>query len=108
MSRFTEGCIILAFMLSATPLGLAQQLDVSVRITIRVYNYANASGAILGRAEREASRIFQKAGIETVWLDCLSSPIEEDALPPCQRPFTPTDLILRILAERGSTRREFR
>jgi hypothetical protein len=85
-----------------------QQPERSLKITLRVYNYAEASSATLAGAERTASRILHSAGIETVWLDCLSSSAEEHMERPCQKPVTPTDLVLRILAERGSTRREFR
>jgi hypothetical protein len=105
MSRFTV--LVLGLILPAGALGLAQQPQPSLKITLGVYNYAKASGATLRGAERAASRIFQKAGIETVWLDCLGSSTKEHTLAPCQTPFTPTDLVLRILAERGSSRKEF-
>ena len=41
-----------------------------VRISIRVYNYAQASHAILGEAKRETGRILGAAGLPIVWLDC--------------------------------------
>ena len=43
--------------------------DLTVRVL--VYNYARVSNRVLGPAEREASRIFAAAGVDTRWVDCL-------------------------------------
>jgi hypothetical protein len=107
MSGIAGACFVFSLVLSAACPGLAHQLDLNLKITLRVYNYAKASGVILEQAKREANRIFQVAGIETVWLDCLSHPTGEHPSTPCQKPVTAMDLVLRILAEHGSTRREF-
>ena len=42
-------------------------------LTIRVYNYANASVGRLRGAQSEAARILGDAGVRTVWLDCPTS-----------------------------------
>jgi len=39
-------------------------------ITISVRDYANVSTEILTKAEEEAHLVFQKAGIQTTWLNC--------------------------------------
>src|SRR5215467_6299922 len=43
----------------------------SAILTVRVYNYARVSPAVLVSAEREANRILNKSGSPIVWLDCL-------------------------------------
>ena len=42
-------------------------------LTIQVFNYAKVSPGKLRSAEGEAGRIIGEAGVETVWLDCLTS-----------------------------------
>jgi hypothetical protein len=66
-------------------------------ITVRVYDYTQASPPILDRAEREAGRIFGEAGLRIIWLDC--SPEHATAVPhdPCQKAIEDEDVRLRIL-----------
>ncbi|MGA7929053.1 MAG: hypothetical protein WCA20_24020 [Candidatus Sulfotelmatobacter sp.] len=44
------------------------------RVTISVYNYAYVSTELLQAAEDEALRIFQQAGVQTFWVNCLPRP----------------------------------
>lgn len=39
-------------------------------LTIRVFNYSQASRAAIIAAEREASRILAAVGVHAVWLQC--------------------------------------
>ena len=40
-------------------------------VHISVFNYAPISGEMVEKAEREASRVLQDAGVETIWQNCL-------------------------------------
>jgi hypothetical protein len=40
------------------------------QVTISVYNHADISTQFLVKAEEEARRIFRRAGLTTVWLNC--------------------------------------
>jgi hypothetical protein len=71
--------------------------DGSPRITVRVYNYAGVSRATLAGAEKEASRIFREAGIETSWQDCPTSHAEEEAFPGCAQVLGPAGVDVRII-----------
>jgi hypothetical protein len=71
-----------------------QQLE--LKIEVLVYNYAGVPSEPLARAEREAGRIYDHAGIQTEWLDCPLTPQEAAAYPACQLPASPTRLALRI------------
>jgi hypothetical protein len=66
------------------------------KITLRVYNYARVPAPILVSTEPVATKIFRQAGIETEWLDCRLSRAEPRT-PACERPLTPSDLILKLL-----------
>jgi hypothetical protein len=82
-------------------LGLAGTLqarprELELKIQVLVYNYAGIPQEPLARAEREAGRIYDHAGIQTEWLDCPLTPNEAAAYPACQLPASPTRLALRI------------
>src|SRR5579863_1622250 len=64
----------------------------AVTVSVRVYNYAKVSRRVVGSAEREASRIFTAAGIETTWLDCLTSQAQVQSGPATAQRFTAADL----------------
>ena len=65
-------------------------------IILRVYNYARVPALTLSTAERETKRIFRKTGVETAWIECRVS-TAEPRTPACERPFTSSDLFLRLL-----------
>ena len=54
---------------------------------------------MLSGAEREAGRILGKAGLQTVWLDCLAGHSTADPQDPCGEPLEATDIALRVLSE---------
>jgi len=70
----------------------------SSKITVFVYNYAVVSGEALARTEAEASRIYERAGIEIEWLECPLGPKAAEQFPACQVPPGPARLALRILS----------
>src|SRR6266700_2931454 len=84
----------------------ARVADPSPTIRVRVNNYAQASPAIIARAEREAGRVLGEAGLRMVWLDC---PMEHYGgvhvqQNPCLEPLEATDIVLRVLPERAQNK----
>lgn len=66
-------------------------------ITISVHNYADVSTHTLAKAEAEARRIFQQAGVQTNWLDC-SPKLEREKIEPANCSLVDsTHLVLKIL-----------
>ena len=70
-----------------------------LRLTVRVYNYAQASRVQMKHAEEEAGRILRRAGVETNWLDCPLDAAAVETHPACQEDLGPTGLVLRILPQ---------
>ena len=67
-------------------------------VMIRVYNYSQASPRVLTRAEREAGRILDAAGLRTVWLQCPVGPSTVTPKGLCEKELEATDVRLRVLA----------
>jgi hypothetical protein len=90
--------VVLALSLStiAVP-GLANDVPAKPHVTINVYNEAGVSEQVLAQAEKEATRIFHKAGVENVWVECRLWKSDPDRSSGCQPPRGPTLLALRIV-----------
>ena len=71
----------------------------TLTITLRIYNYARVAPAALTEAENVASVILRKAGIESAWIDCPLSEADLAGYPACQRPPTPSQFVLRLVAQ---------
>jgi hypothetical protein len=69
----------------------------SPRLCIRVYNVAEVPPATLRRAIKEADRVFQQAGIEVGWAECLSDNKNAAKTQGCEQPTGPLMLSVRIL-----------
>jgi hypothetical protein len=69
-------------------------------VTIRVVNGDVVEARTLSLAKREASRIFNQAGIDLVWLDCEIGRIDWKNPGPCQRERGPAEFWLRIETRR--------
>lgn len=102
MSSLLRKCLVLPFVLTVSlPLSARSRpnktAEPGVQINVCVYNLAELSPDTLDQAEREAGRIFQKAGVEVVWSDYPLSEthVERNAL--CGPPFGATDFRLRLL-----------
>jgi hypothetical protein len=76
----------------------------SSKITVFVYNYAVVSGEALARAEAEASRIYERAGIQIEWLECPLRPQDARQFPECEVAPGPDRLALRLLSHSMSER----
>ena len=70
----------------------------SAAITVRVYSLTLVPASTLARAEAEAGKIFQQAGIGISWVHCgrTDKSIKDQAL--CSEPADPAKPILRILS----------
>jgi hypothetical protein len=79
-----------------------------LRVTVRVYNFAQISPKVLVEAEREATRIFRKVGVETLWLDCPLTLADCQTYPACQQASGLKDFVLRILPKAMAERLSFR
>jgi hypothetical protein len=91
-------CAVLVFVAMAPPV-LSQTLhppvSLGAEITISVHDYADVPIARLSAAEEQASEIFRRAGLETVWLNC--SPKLEKVEPGSCRFSDTTHLALKII-----------
>lgn len=83
-----------------------QSPERGLRIEVLVYNYAGLSPETLAHAEREAARIYQRAGLVTEWMDCALSPAEAAQYPACELSPGPTRLALRLLSRQMAERRK--
>jgi hypothetical protein len=67
-----------------------------VTITIRVLDYAHVQPASLLSAERTATDILRKAGVDLVWIKCGGGQAGWQE-PGCSSPVTPLDLVVNVL-----------
>src|SRR5215471_5867511 len=44
--------------------------EVNLQVEVGVYNHSAVPARMLARAEHEAGRIFERAGVATIWLHC--------------------------------------
>ena len=63
------------------------------KITIYIYNYSNMSAQKLAKAEKEASRIFGNAGLESDW---VLMPLSLENPPEPAKTLGLTDIVLRL------------
>ena len=102
MTRILQTSLIAGLLLSLALPILAESRTsepdpLASTITIRVYDYADVPAPVAKQAQRQANRIFRKAGIETEWVSC---PVPGQPLPAeskCRRKPQATDIQLNIL-----------
>jgi hypothetical protein len=75
-----------------------------LRITVRVYDYAQVMPGTLRQAEEEPSRIFHLARVDLEWLDCPTSVEEAPEYPACGPPLGAMAVDLRILPQSMAAR----
>jgi len=71
-------------------------------VTVAVYDDVQLSSDVLSNAEQEATRVFDKAGVRTLWILCKSNS-EPDPDSRCQNHAHPTHLALRIVPRAWKT-----
>jgi hypothetical protein len=92
----------LGLFLSLSMSGFGQSLaapsaEFHPQITVRVYNRVLMPPDRLAQAEKVATQILRKAGVETAWLDCT---VATGQWPPaCDGPLGPTDFLLQFVEE---------
>ena len=69
-------------------------------ITIRVANETSADGRSMALARKEAVRIFAQAGIDLVWLDCVSGYADYGNDDPCHHLRGAVEFWVRIVSRR--------
>ena len=79
----------------------------SAKITVRAFIYTQISPETWKSAQNVATRIFERTGIETVWLDCSLTSDGQHLVPDCALPATRTDIILRLVPTSVATRAHF-
>lgn len=77
--------------------GSASEIPRDPQITVNVYNDARVSSQVLTQAMQEATRIFRKIGVNTVWIDCRSAKATVERASECNPPAGPTVLALRVV-----------
>ena len=78
-----------------------------MRITVRVFNYAQVSPVTQQHAQEIAARIFYRTGIKTSWLECSLSSEGKYTAADCEQPAEASDLILRLVPVSAATVAQF-
>jgi len=114
MKRSFKNSLGLGFILMADLMGFAKTLSLSedktgpsLRLNVRVFNYAQVSPETWNLAQEVAAGILHRTGIETHWLKCSLS--SEGRLTPadCDQPIAPSNLVLRLVPVSAATRAQF-
>ena len=111
MTKTVRNFLALSFLLTASMPALAETASTgearpSLKITVRIYDYAQVRPRTLAGAKREAGKILRKAGVEVVWLDCYGATVEKN--PACRQSLGPTDLVVRIIRPNRAARAALR
>jgi hypothetical protein len=83
--------------LTITCLGSGSEVPKDPQVTVNIYNDARVPANVLTEALQEATRIFRKIGVETVWMECQSSKARSEGTSTCHPPSGSTVLALRIV-----------
>jgi hypothetical protein len=102
-----ESLLILT-IISLSRQGQAQANSSAVKratpmITLQIYNHG-VSHALLVRSEREATVIFNHAGLEVGWVDCPLSAEESASYPACRTTMGGADFTIKILSAADARR----
>ena len=93
---------VVLVLLTVALRGLSQEVPTDMpRITVNLYNDAGVAEPILAEGRREATRIFQRAGVKILWIDCLHSEGESMGPPACRAPMNRSHLAVRIVPWSG-------
>jgi hypothetical protein len=90
--RSWVGVVVAAVFLS----GQAAQSEPPVPLTLRVFDYAGVPAKARDEAQAQVRRIFNKAGIEPLWLYC---PVAALPGPGCTQTPQLNELVIRIRAQ---------
>jgi len=82
----------------AETLGATQPSPAPV-LTVRFYNYAGVSATTLERAAEIAGRVYDKAGIRTVWMECRTRADQPVTNPACSEKPGASVIQVRLLSK---------
>lgn len=99
----TVAAVLLPVLIVA---GARRQQAGDPRATVLVYDYARTPLQVLAHAESVAKRIYDSIGVETVWLQCPTSPDQESQFPDCRLPVDSPRLVLRLLPRKNVEREQ--
>lgn len=88
--------LLAAISLTVPGVRFASAQEPRPTIRVRVDIYTSASPAVLARAEHEASRILDAAGLRSIWLDCQEGHSAAFSQDPCRVPLETTDIVVRV------------
>ena len=103
-----KGAVVSLAILMAVPMaetrGLAgDQIErdraPGLKVTVRVYTFAQVSAGDLASAERVASELFEKTGVTLSWVTCAQTTPRARENSYCQSPNAPTEIFLRVLPD---------
>jgi hypothetical protein len=110
MKRSLKNSLILSLILMPHLTGSAKTLSLSedktgasLRLNVRVFNYAQVSPKTQQPAQEIAAKIFYRTGIETFWLECSLSSEGKYAPSECEQPTEPSALVLRLVPVSAAT-----
>lgn len=66
-------------------------------VSVSVYNDAQVPAAVLAQAERQAGKIFARAGLEVIWVNCLTREARTETQISCERFAWPAYLGLHVV-----------
>jgi hypothetical protein len=87
---------VLGLLTLASPAS-ASEGRTAPQVTIYLYDDAGLSEQVLAQAEEEATRIFRRAAIDTLWVGCKLLKPAPHGDPKCQAAKAPFHLVLRIV-----------
>ena len=100
--RLWEVLCLTFVVITARPALASQQSNEQVKypsqISVRVYNYAEVPRKVLSSSVEEARNIFQKAGIESLWIMCRAGGTPQKHVPLCERDLSTGGITLKILS----------
>lgn len=80
--------------------------DARPQVVVSVYNDAGVPATVLAQAERQAARIFDRAGVEVIWANCSLPEATAGDTGGCEKFDWPAYLALRITTRSPHTMNE--
>lgn len=90
MGSWARIAFVIVFLFSQGAPGFEPALP----LTLRIYDSAGVPAETLIEAKTQIRRIFNKAGVAPLWLDCMAA---EPPDPVCVQKLQPAELVARIL-----------
>lgn len=95
--RWALGLVLMAGLTGLNQFAAAGPRETSLKITIYAYNFAQVDGRTLREAEQVATGIFRKTGVETQWIDIVSTLQNMQSRSAAHGPYNLSDIQLEIL-----------